>query len=107
MPKDMLSTQQVSNILGISRSQVTRLCKAGVFDYERIGRTLAIDALSVHEAFAARRMRGRPRKDRHAGTVRALQAAGYLGLADDIKIALETDGDIGRPEGRKTDDGNG
>jgi excisionase family DNA binding protein len=101
MPNDdLLSTGEAAKLLGITRTQVTRLCKAGVLVSQRIGHTLAITRDSVEYAADNRPAIGRPRKDKHAGTVRALRSKGYLGLANDVQDALTDTDDIGRPDNR-------
>jgi excisionase family DNA binding protein len=97
---NLLSTNEAAQLLGITRTQVTRLCKAGVLVSQRIGHTLAITRDSIEYAADNRPAIGRPKKDKHAVTVRALRSKGYLGLARDVRDALTDKDDIGRPENR-------
>ena len=98
MPDSLLATSEAANLLGVTRAQITRLCASGVLVSYRRGHKLAITRESIEYAREHRPKRGRPRKDKHAGTVRALRKAGYLGLAEEVKHALTDTEDIGRPD---------
>jgi excisionase family DNA binding protein len=56
---DILSTCETAEILGISRTHVTRLCKSGVLTYRRVGKNYAITRESVERARNYRQSRGR------------------------------------------------
>ena len=78
-----VSAEKASEILGVSRQQISRLVSAGEIESERFGNVLQIDLDSLHRYQDLRPGRGRPRREDSAWA--ALNNAEPRSI-DDLKL---------------------
>ena len=81
---ELISAKEAAERLGVSHSQIARLCANGTLAYKRIGNALGIDPASVEDA-RARRTAGRPKKWKYEGLLDELRARGHEAIARKIE----------------------
>jgi excisionase family DNA binding protein len=90
MPGDLISARDAAERLGISHSQVTRLCGNGTLKHQRIGNALCIEVSSLEDV-AARRKVGRPKVWKFGPLIKELRKRGHESLAAKIEKIFSTE----------------